>query len=206
MPHFKQNFLALAFRLLSELGALAHQHSVAETGKYPIKLFRILQDDAAAEELLASRPSLRDPFTARYVEHFGQQGCGSKDAKAVLIAVAMMASPDAVSVERGHSKVHRLSTSVVQARKPTMEYLNAHIACVQHASTRLVAQGAGLTGKSKRALASLGDHGLQNRPRGGGAWRAWCSEHRRGKAGGGDACSRHGCRRVGSGSLHRCTQ
>ena len=190
----KQSFLALAFRLLSKIRALVHQHLVAETRKYPMKIFRILQDDTAADEVMAGRPCVRDPFTAKYVEQFGEQGCASPDAKAVLNAVALMASPDTVSVEWGHSKVHRVLNSVAQAQKPTMEYLNAHIVCMQHASRRLVAQGAGLAGKSKCALAALSDSGLQQRPLkvakkpagGGGAWRAWCSEHRRGKAGGGD--------------------
>ena len=70
----KQSFQALAFRLLSKVGALVHQHLVAETRKYPIKLFRILQDDTAAEELLAGRPCVRDLFTAKFVEQFGEQG------------------------------------------------------------------------------------------------------------------------------------
>ena len=183
------SFQSLAFRLLSKMGGMVHQLLVAPSKAFPAKLFFLLHDHSQAKDILDSRECLRDLFTQKFIERFGACGLDSPDALAVLNLVVMTSSPETVSTEWGHSRVHRILTGAAQVQKPSMEYLNSQVVSMQHRRRMNVFEpaaggrkAAGPRVQQAEEEAAGEEDQEARRGGGGGAWRAFCSMRRRGRA------------------------
>ena len=188
------SFQALAFRLLSQMGAMVHQLLVVPSRAFPAKLLLILVDVSHATDVLASRPCLRDSYTHDFIQRFGDAGLESKDAAAVLWLLAMTSSPETVSTEWGHSRVHRILCGASQVQKPSMEYLNSQVVAMQHrrrVQASGLKEGAGRSGgapgaEEEQGVAAGAEVAAKRRGGGGEAWRAFCSLRKRGTSGASD--------------------
>ena len=126
------SFQGLGFRLLSKMGALVHEYLIVEANKYPLKLLRLLLEDGFADQVRRTRECLQDNFTKKFVNAFTLQGLDSDDAKACLHLLSMSTTPETVSIEWSHSRVHRVLTSLSQVQRPSVQYLNAQVVALQH--------------------------------------------------------------------------
>ena len=139
--------------------------------------------------MLASRPCLRDRFTQKVITEFAAEGLTSVDAKACLQVLALSTTPDTVSMEWSHSRMHRILTSVSQIQKPSIQYLNAQVLALQHRRRIDRSKGFPLGKRQrsagvKRKLKGREEAGPKKQARGGGgAWRAWVSTRVQGQRG-----------------------
>ena len=122
-----------------------------------------------------------DEFIAKFHTVFADKGHDCEEALASLQLLTECHSPDTVSLEWGHGRTSRiLESHAVQSHRPSMEWLNSQVVCLQHQRRLGQAGAASLAPRRKRTRAeargSSAVRGVtKKRKGGGGAWRAFAS-------------------------------
>ena len=182
-------FQALAFRMLSRAGCLAHQLLVSESTRFPLKLFKLLDKDCNPATITSCRPCLYDSFTEDFIKKFGPANLQTEDAQVCLEVLALSASVDTVSIEWSHGRLHRMLHATSQTHKPSLAFLSAQVLALKHKQRRQIAKGLPMTKHRKSHL--VGGKSLEQQKRavpkrkrgGGGAYRAFVSKRLRGTSG-----------------------
>ena len=172
---------ALLFRLLSRQGAAVKELLVCKHRSFPYRLFNILRDPDAAEDVLRSCPPSRDAYTASFLEAH-RDDLSSPSALAELAAVVVNASTCTLSLESSNASVRRIFfVSSQQVSMPVMESVSAEFVLgkLRRRSWERMHPAGHRQHWGKRDGRERGDHSAEEAPkqvRGGGAYRAFLSE------------------------------
>eukprot|EP00971_Amphidinium_carterae_P030212 594278-Amphidinium_carterae.1 len=128
------DFQTVLFLALSRAGCSLQELLVAPAKKCPFKLLQLLSEGAAAVPGISALPEcMLDEFSAQHLAMFPGQQLLSEDSIAILEAFHLSSSPDIVSVEWGHGRIHRLiKKSSVQTVAPTVAFVSAQWIMQRH--------------------------------------------------------------------------
>ena len=184
-------FQTVVFRLLSRMGCLVHELLITPTTKFPLELFKIIEGGKPQADrcagVLEDCSCILDDFSHTMLETYPDGQLAEGDGLALLQALALLSPVDTASLERSHGRVSRLLRSQsVQTRPPTFSFLNAQHWCLKYKERAsgtpgakaqpAPARAAGLA----RAPTSMDAGSKPGKRGGGGPWRAFLSEARRG--------------------------
>jgi hypothetical protein len=177
------------FRMLARAGAAVTQLLLARHRHYPYKTFAVLHSKAAADELANEKRCLLDDWSLSWVTRYptAEQMRGD-EALLCLHAAAVLLRTDISSIECKHASVRRdLNAASLQTWAATLEHVSAlHLGRTVRrafADRWFADQDVGAAGGPQQRPGSR--RGRHPKPRkqeqGGGAWRAFVSEHLKGQ-------------------------
>ena len=189
-----RSFQCLIFRLLSTMGCLVQELLVVPTTRFPLQLFKIVEGGTETADRFyhdfEDCPCIFDECSKTLLQRYPEQALGQGEGLAVLKALAHSTPVDTAHIERAHGRVSRiLRSQSVQTRAPTFSFLNAQQVCLKfkdRSASTLTSQAAlaGHRRTGERHATGPGDRPSQRKRRGGGGpWRAFLSQTRRGVAG-----------------------
>lgn len=182
---------SLIFRLLSREAACIYELCKVEHLRFPTRLFTLLCDEGAANDILRSCPSSMDAYTASFVSAYGPD-LRQPSALSELLSIATIARTSTSRLEALNATIRRRLLSIsLQCRIPALKVLSSEVLLGKFRRQQhevLNPPGSATHWKSvrKHAMKPTGHRrggGQQSvRKRGGGGpWRAFCSEARGGK-------------------------
>ena len=116
---------ALAFKVITKSAACIFELYSKPLQQFPMKLWRILQEPALAEQLEASPACMQDPFTQSLHRQCG--GFRGPDFAAMLEACALSVGTDISQIECRHASIRRCLTShSVQTWRMGLVMASAH--------------------------------------------------------------------------------
>ena len=143
--------------------------------------------------MLDECPCIVDDFSKTLLQSYPEGSLGEGEGLALLKALAHSTPVDTAHVERAHGRVSRLLRSQsVQTRAPTLSFLNAQQVCLKYKERVGFTATAKAGAVKKRVAAHSSGRRQQKAPAkaqkrgGGGSWRAFLSQIRRGVAGSSD--------------------
>ena len=179
------------FQALSRAGCALHELVVKPAQRCPLALLRLLvHGESVLPNILALPDCMLDDFSKQHLTLFPGDKLLSADSLAILDAYHLGASPDIVSVEWGHGRVHRLiKKSSVQTVAPTVSFVSSQWLMQKHHlryQVPLLGQGQPVKAEAQHMVEDpdVPEEPMAKKRRGGGgAFRAFISVRSRGQSG-----------------------
>lgn len=152
----------LLFRLFSRQGAALHERVVRKHKGFPFRLFRLLVDPEARQDIESACRQSQDPFTAEFTQRYSDD-LMPDDAQAELLAISIFSRPSTVRLESLNASIRRRLLAVsTQVTRPHLANLSADVLLgktrVRHLERALPAAFEEETTRRRRSLACICPH------------------------------------------------